>query len=460
MNELKNGFLTQRSAYAKNPYPTYEERKQQLAKLAKSIYQNRYKLAEAVSKDFGHRSIHETLLLEIFPSLENIHYMERNLKKWMKPQKRKVSVWFQPGRAEVLNQPLGVVGVIVPWNYPVYLAIGPLVAAMAAGNRVLIKISEYTPHTGEILKEILSPLPVFITGGGPEIGQYFTELPLDHLLFTGSTAVGRQVMKAASSNLTPVTLELGGKSPAIIGRDYSIAKAAEQIMVGKLLNAGQTCIAPDYVLVPEELLASFIENAKKAVSRLYPTFEKNPDYSAIINDKHLTRLQELLEDAKSKGAFVGATGRSPSLASQKFCPILLTGVTSDMRVMKEEIFGPILPVMTYKDLSEAINYVNSHPRPLALYYFDRDKNNIEKVLKETVSGGVTINDTLLHIAQDDLPFGGVGFSGMGHYHGKEGFETFSKQKAIFYQSRWSASRWLYPPYTQLKRKLIEFMLKN
>ncbi|MBI4357480.1 MAG: coniferyl aldehyde dehydrogenase [Gammaproteobacteria bacterium] len=462
-NALKDTFDIQKQAFNAEPFPSYPARIALLQELKKQLYAFRQDLAKAVSLDFGHRSTHETLLLEIFPSVQSIHHTCRNLARWMKPEKRKVAWWFAPGRAEVLYQPLGVVGIIVPWNYPIYLAIGPLVGGLSAGNRVILKLSEYTPHTAEVLEQLLIKcFPqewVSVVTGGPEVGSAFAALPFDHLLFTGSTRVGLEVMKTASLNLTPVTLELGGKSPAIIGEDYPLHQAVERILVGKLLNAGQTCVAPDTVFVPEALLPAFIESAKRLVGQRYPSLRTTKDYTAIVSEKHFLRLQALLEEAKRYGAEIVPLAAGDFEAAFKLPPILVTRVTDDMRLMQEEIFGPILPVLTYQHVEEVIQYIQNHPRPLALYYFDRNKQRIQYVLMHTHSGGVTVNDTVLHVAQDDLPFGGVGASGMGYYHGKEGFETFSKKKAVFYQSRWSLTCLFYPPYTKIKEWMMEWMLR-
>jgi len=383
----------------------------------------------------------------------------------MAPQRRSTGLWFQPGRSRIVFQPLGVVGIVVPWNYPLYLAVGPLVGAIAAGNRVLVKMSEAAPATGELLQRLVAErfdaTLLSIVNGGSDVARAFVALPFDHLLFTGSTEVGRQVMRAAAEHLTPVTLELGGKSPAIVGRDVSIEEAATRILYGKCLNAGQTCIAPDYVLLPEERVETFVAAAKAAVGRLYPGLADNPDYTAIVNDRHRERLRGLLEDAKSKGARVvevNPAGEDLS-TSPKMAPCLLTGVTPDMRVMQDEIFGPLLPLVPYGKLDEALAFVNARPRPLALYVFDHDSNTIERVLAETVSGGVTVNETILHIAQEDLPFGGVGASGMGEYHGRAGFETFSKRKAVFFQSRFSGLKLFRPPYGPRFEALARFLFR-
>jgi len=462
LSELERVFHLQRRAFRLSPYPLAAERRAILSSLHRLLSNHSDEIVLAVNADFGHRSAHETKLLELFPSLECVRHAKRQVVKWMRPEKKAVSPWFLPGRAKVVKQPLGVVGIIVPWNYPIYLAIGPLVSALAAGNRAIIKMSELTPNTGRLLAELVeryfSTDRVAVINGGVEVAQAFAALPFDHLLFTGSTAVGRQVMRAAASNLTPVTLELGGKSPTIIAPDFPVDIAARRILFGKCLNAGQTCIAPDYVLLHESQLARFIDAAKKEVGRLYPNLASNRDYSAIINDRHYARLSEYIEDARSHGAEIIVLGES-SPVDRKLAPTLVAKANDGMRIMQEEIFGPLLPVLIYGQLDEALNYIADHPRPLALYYFDNDSVRIERVLKQTIAGGVSINDTIFHIAQDELPFGGVGASGMGHYHGVEGFNTLSKRKGVFIQSPLNGIALLKPPFGKHIDRLLKFMLR-
>ncbi|MCA9516134.1 MAG: aldehyde dehydrogenase family protein, partial [Myxococcales bacterium] len=355
--------------------------------------------------------------------------------------------------------------VIAPWNYPVQLALTPLSAAIAAGNRVLVKPSEVTPRTSEVLAELVaelfSPRVAAVVTGDREVGVAFAKLPFDHLLFTGSTEVGRHIMKAAAKNLTPVTLELGGKSPTIIHRDFPVDDAMERVVCGKLLNAGQTCIAPDYVLVARDRVDAFVDSFRRTTGRCYPSLADNPDYTSIVSDSHYERLEVYLADATEKGATVievNPAGETFDEAGRKLAPMLVTGVSDEMKVMQEEIFGPILPIVPYDTLEDAIAFVNERPRPLALYYFDRDKDRARKVLEETVSGGACVNDVMLHIAQDDMPFGGVGPSGMGAYHGREGFETFSHRKAVFKQARFNLTSLLAPPYGKKIDTLLDFMI--
>jgi acyl-CoA reductase-like NAD-dependent aldehyde dehydrogenase len=455
-------FAAQRKAFEANPYPDLATRRGHLAALAAALRAGERELVAAVDADFGGRSPYETRLLELFPLHEAIRHAHRHLRRWMKPERRAVSVWFQPGRARLVKQPLGVVGIIAPWNYPLYLALGPLVAALAAGNRALVKLSEFTPETARVLSQCLAanfpPEQLSVFTGGPEVAQALTALPLDHLLFTGSTAVGRKVMEAAARNLTPVTLELGGKSPAIIGLEYSVEQAAQRILFGKSLNAGQTCIAPDYVLLPEGKEAQFELAARSWLAAHYRELPDNPDYTAVINAQHHERLMRLMDDALALGARVVPLGAS-NPEKRRIAPTLVFDLSDEMRLMQEEIFGPLLPVVTYRTPDDAIRYVNARPRPLALYLFEDDAAKIERVLHATIAGGVTLNDTILHIAQDTLPFGGVGPSGMGQYHGRAGFDTFSKQKAVFRQARWNALPLLMPPFGKTADRLLKLMLR-
>jgi coniferyl-aldehyde dehydrogenase len=459
-------LTAQRASFARAPYPDRTTRDARLAALELLLKENIERIAGAVANDFGHRSPHETRLLEIFPTLEAVKHARRNLARWMKPERRAVSLWFKPGGARVFSQPLGVVGVIAPWNYPIYLALGPLVGVLAAGNRALVKMSELVPATAALLDELVRVYfaagEVSVVTGGVEAGRAFASMPFDHLVFTGSTAVGRSVMRAAAENLTPVTLELGGKSPAIVAPGYPIDAAAERILIGKLMNAGQTCIAPDYVLVPRDSRAEFVSAARRAVAAFYPDPMRSPDYTSIVNERHFGRLAQYVEEAHKHGAEVvtlAPSGASPNPETRRFPPTLLLDVPEDCRVMQEEIFGPVLPVVAMHDVDEAIEYVTARPRPLALYYFDRNAQRIERVLAHTISGGVTINDTILHIAQESLPFGGVGPSGMGEYHGRAGFDAFSKRKAVFRQARFNPIGLFNPPYGKRFERLVSFLLR-
>lgn len=463
--ELSEVLAKLKAAQRKEGAPDYDTRIEHLNKLERAILARKNDIAKAISMDFGSRSKHETLTGEVIVVVNEIKHARAHLHEWMETEPRDVGWTFLPARAEVVMQPVGVVGIVSPWNYPMQLALGPLVGALAAGNRVFLKPSELAGDTAEILKTIISetfaPDHVAVATGGVEVAEAFAKLPFDHLVFTGSTRLGKLVMKAAAENLVPVTLELGGKSPAIVGPGYSIAQAATKIMFGKAYNAGQTCIAPDYVLLPKGTADAFVEECKSAFAKMYPRLEGNADYTAIINDRHYTRLQTYIKDARDRGAKLvelNPSNEELDPNARKMAPVLVLHAKDDALVMQEEIFGPILPIRTYESLDEAIAYVNDHPRPLALYFFENDGSAIDKVLRETISGGVGINETLLHVAQSDLPFGGIGPSGMGHYHGREGFETFTKKKPVFYQSRINGMSLLRPPYGPRLDTALRFLL--
>ena len=436
-----------------------------LRALLKGVRARREEFVQAISEDFGGRARQETLLLEVFPVVDAIHHAIRHLPQWMRPRPAAAGWQFLPGRARVVYQPLGVVGVIGAWNYPLLLSLSPVVSALAAGNHVMLKPSELAPRTADLLARLVTELfpedYVTVVTGGPEIGAAFAALPFDHLLFTGSTRVGKLIMRSASEHLTPVTLELGGKSPALVHPDFPAQTAAARIMAGKLYNAGQTCIAPDYVLVEAGARAEFVRLASEAATTMYPRLVGNADFTRIVTRAHYQRLRDLVEDAALKGAEMLEVNPARETANEQnrvFPPTLLWNVSDQMTVMQEEIFGPVLPVVTYRSLDEAIEYVNARPRPLALYYFDRNSKRVESVLARTTSGGVTVNDTILHIAQNDLPFGGVGASGMGSYHGFDGFLTFSKKKGVFLQSRFTTLGLLRPPYGALARRVTDFLI--
>ena len=460
ITRLKELFSRQKSAFSNNPMPSAEQRIGHLKALKDITIKYQDQLAAAVNVDFSGRSKDETLLAEILTSVEGINMAIKKTRKWMKPSKRSVGMLFAPSKNEVRYQPLGVVGIIVPWNYPIFLALGPLVAALSAGNRAMIKMSEFTPNLNKVFKamiaEIFEENHVCIVEGEADAAVAFTEQPFDHILFTGSTTVGRFVMAAAAKNLTPVTLELGGKSPVIVSDHIPMKDAAERICFGKSMNAGQTCVAPDYILVPKAKEQEFVQAYIKAFTKMYPTLKDNNDYTAIINDRQHQRLTGLLTDAKEKGATL--TEINPAnedlSAGRKLAPVIMQNMKQDMSIAEEEIFGPILPIIAYDNLNEAIEYVNDRPRPLALYYFGYNKAEQNHVLDNTISGGVSVNDTLMHLAQEDMPFGGVGDSGMGHYHGKEGFITFSKAKAVHRKGRISTGSLAFPPYDNSIRRMI------
>ncbi len=435
------------------PAPDLALRLDRLARLRAVVADNEERFRQAISADFGHRSAVETTIAEIMMLYGEVRHASKHLKSWMAPQRIATALQFLPARNRLLPQPLGVVGIIAPWNYPLQLTLAPAIGALAAGNRVLIKPSELSPHLAALLKETVAmrfdATELLVTGIEDGIAETFAGLPFDHLVFTGSTRVGRLVAEAAGRNLTPVTLELGGKSPAIIDASADLDEAAERIAYGKLLNAGQTCIAPDYVLVQQDALQAFAEKVRAQMRRMFGTAPGNPDYTAIISDRHYARLAALVADAAGRGAKILQPARPDDpnwKAHRKFPPTLILGATAEMAVMQEEIFGPLLPLVGVADPDAAIAFVNGRDRPLALYWFGTDRAARDEVLARTVSGGVTVNDCLFHFAQVNQPMGGVGASGTGAYHGEWGFRTFSKLKPVFYRSRFNRLADLYPPY--------------
>jgi coniferyl-aldehyde dehydrogenase len=463
-DDLTGRLDAQRAAFARGA-PGYAQRMRALGALRRAVRARQEDLARAVSADFGGRAHEETLLLELFPFYDQIRHARRHLKRWMR-RRRVPSSWFlRPSRAFYQYQPLGVVGVIGAWNYQLLLTLGPVVDALAAGNHVMLKPSEITPRSAEMIASIISetfpPEYVACVTGGPEIAGAFSALPFDHLFFTGSTRVGQLVMKAAAENLTPVTLELGGKSPAIVHESYPLRRAVPRIMAGKMFNAGQTCVAPDYVLLPAGREGEFEADARRAVAAMYPRFAGNPEYTRIVNQRHHARLVSAAEDARAKGArlvTLAPAGGEGTAGDRMLPPTLVFDPDDTMTVMQEEIFGPVLPVVSYRALDDAIAYVNARPRPLALYYFDEDEKRIDELLRRTMSGGVTVNDCVFHLGQHNLPFGGVGPSGMGQYHGFDGFVTFSKKRAVMVQRRWTGASLFRPPYRR-KRRLIDTLLR-
>jgi coniferyl-aldehyde dehydrogenase len=466
-NTLSNLLARQRAAFLRHGPPSLAERRTNLKKLRAALLARRADFEAALDADFGHRSRHETAIMELLVVTWGLDYLYKNLRRFMRRERRHVALPMRLARAYVEHQPLGVVGIVAPWNYPFSLALMPLATALAAGNRAMIKPSELTPATSDLLvsliTETFSEDEVAVVTGDAAVGAAFAALPFDHLFFTGSTAVGRAVMRAASERLVPVTLELGGKSPALVDRGQPLARVATDIAYGKLANAGQTCVAPDYVLLHETEVDGFVEAWGNAVATLYPEGPASPDYTSIVNVRHYERLRGLLDDARAKGARVVETGPSPDRATGRtrtLPPTLVLDVHDDMRIMQEEIFGPVLPIVTYRDLADAIDFVNARPRPLGLYYFGSSATNRRQVLTRTTSGGVTINGTLLHYPQDDLPFGGVGASGFGAYHGIEGFRAFSHQKAVFEVGRWNGGALLRPPFRRLTNVILSFMLRQ
>lgn len=459
--DLRAVLDRQRQAFVKNPFPEAHERRENLHRLRKSLLRRQEDLATAISEDFGGRARMEVLYSEVFVSVHAIRHAAEHLDDWMQERPVPLDWPLQPARAYVMPQPVGVVGVMAAWNYPVFVTIAPLAGALAAGNRVMIKPSELTPRTSQLLADLIaetfSPDHVTVVQGGIEVGREFAGLPLDHLIFTGSTAVGREIMRAAADNLTPVTLELGGKSPAIIAEGANLARAAGSIAYGKLLNAGQTCIAPDYVLVPKPLRDRFVEAYRAAVESMYPQAASNPDYTSIVNDRHFARLRSYVDEARAAGATVIELG--PAAQGRKLPPTVVLDPPDHLQLMREEIFGPVLPVRGYGDLSEAIDYVNANPRPLSLYLFASSNRVIDRVLRNTVAGGVTVNDTLVHIVAENLPFGGAGASGFGAYHGQTGFDTFSKLKPVFRRQGIGLGVSLRPPYGKLHEWMRRILIR-
>jgi coniferyl-aldehyde dehydrogenase len=465
---LRDAFDRQESAFRQFAPLGYTQRVQALDALLHGVLKYENTFIKALKADFGNRSIQETRLLEIFPLVDAIRYAKRHLRRWMQPRAVAVNWQFLPSRARILYQPLGVVGIIGAWNYQLLLTLSPLVDALAAGNHVMIKPSELAPATAEAIQKMVSELfpeeYVTVITGGKEVSSAFAGLPFDHLIFTGSTSVGKLVMKTAAENLTPVTLELGGKSPALVHESYSMSVAADRICSAKFWNGGQTCVAPDYALVPSHRVDEFVQHCESVVSRRYPCLVSNADYTTMIHEGAWRRMKDLVDDAVNRGARaveINPAKDAFSAGNRVFPPTLLLNTDDSMRIMQEEIFGPILPVISYSSLDDALAFMNARPRPLALYYFDRDDKRIEKVLKMTVSGGVAVNDCIFHLPQHRLPFGGVGPSGMGAYHGFDGFETFSKKKGVFLQNSLAGSFLdcvFKPPYNAWTDRLIDFLV--
>ncbi len=454
-------FSAARAVYRNALYPDWNERARRLRALERLLLENRAEITAAIDADFSGRPSDETELLEFFPSLLALRHTLKHGRRWMRPKRRFAELLFLPARTELVPKPRGVVGIIVPWNYPLYLAVGPLVDALAAGNVCLLKLSEFTPRFSVLFAELAeSYFPggeVRVATGDADVGKAFSALPFDHLLFTGSTTVGREVMRAAAANLTPVTLELGGKSPAIVGPDARFEQAVERILVGKCFNAGQTCIAPDYVLVPRTQVELFIDTARNVFARLYPDFASNRQYASIIGDAHHARLQRLREDAETAGA-VSHPLCDTTTGDRREPPVIFTRVADDSPLMQEEIFGPWLPLVPYESFEDAAAFVVARPQPLALYLFDSDDSRLRRLLEHAHVGGITVNDTLCHITQSHLPFGGVGPSGMGAYHGKTGFRTFSRLTPVFRQSRFNGFRLFNPPYGKRFRFMLRWLV--
>lgn len=435
--------------------PDAAQRRDDLKRLRNALKRRLDDMAAAISADFGQRAKAESLIADGMTVLNEIDHLRKHLRGWMKPKRVGVGWRFLPARAEIRAEPVGVVGVIAPWNYPVNLALAPLATAIAAGNHVYLKPSEHTPRSAAFLRELLAEVfpedRVAVAEGGADVGSAFAALPFDHLVFTGSTAVGRKVMAAAAQNLTPVTLELGGKSPAIVCDDYPVEQAAARLATGKWFNGGQTCIAPDYVLVPAHKRDALVAALRNEVQARYgAAFDNTSDYTCIVNDGQYARLRGYIDDAKQRGVETLALAGEADAAQRLLPPTVVLDPGDDARVMQEEIFGPVFPIKGYRTLDEAIAYVNAHDRPLALYPFSHDRSSVEKILRETLAGGVSVNDTLFHFAITTLPFGGIGASGMGAYHGRAGFDAMSKQLPVFWQARRTGGDLLRPPYAKAK----------
>lgn len=461
---LQATYQTQYNASRQHAYPSINERKDNLEKLAQLIENNADRICAAIDKDYGGRSTNETMLLEITPLLGSVSYAKKRISKWAKPKSRHVGLTFKGASNKLIPQPKGVVGVVTPWNYPLFLALSPCVSALAAGNRCIVKMAANSQNLCRLIDELVSAvfdesvLAVIPATSARE----FSSMPWDHMVFTGSAATGKIVMEAASKNLTPVTLELGGKSPTILAPDFDVRTAAERMTFTKFLNAGQTCVAPDYIFVPEGKVEEFVKHAKEIVSSRYDSVN-NSDLTAIIDEAAFSRLKATLEDAKEKGAEVVNLLQGDTLneESKKIAPHVIVNPSDDMIIMQDEIFGPLLPIKTYKSLDEVVEYINERDRPLGLYMFSNDKKTQDDLFYRTLSGGVCINDCMFHVAQHDMPFGGIGNSGMGHYHGEEGFKEFSKLRPVFKQSGMTSKiiLMLSPPYGSVFKNVINLMLK-
>ena len=470
---MREIFEAQRKAFSEEGHVSVETRIERLDRMRTLIGRNQDAIVEACSHDFGNRSLHQSRMSEVLAVLTNLKHSRDNVKKWMGASRRKVMFPLNllGARARVEFVPKGVIGTLGTWNFPVYTALSPVAGILAAGNRAMLKLSEVTPETSALLQKIIADAfdesECAAVTGGPDLGAEFAGLPFDHLIFTGGTGIGRHILRAAAENLTPVTLELGGKSPVIVGRSYDLDKAAGRVMIGKALNLGQACLAPDYCLVPREKLEDFADAASKHFAEMFPTIVGNPDYTSVINDRHHGRIASMLDDARSKGADLREVnpagedlGEQPDSLNRMAMTIVVEP-TDEMRVMQEELFGPVLCVKGYDTIDDAIRYVNSKPRPLGLYYFGEDASEERQVLDRTISGGVTINDVMTHTSCEDLPFGGIGPSGMGSYHGRDGFLTFSHQRPVFRQTKLELMKLsgMMPPYGEKCEKQLDRMCK-
>ncbi|NBC20932.1 MAG: aldehyde dehydrogenase family protein [Alphaproteobacteria bacterium] len=461
----------QKQAQLRDGIPGAEKRIEWLDRCIGLLVDHQDEIEDALCEDFGHRSKDASRFTDVASSISALQYSKKHLAKWMRPEKRKVEfpLGLLGSKAEVHYQPKGVVGVISPWNFPVNLTFTPLAGIFAAGNRAMIKPSEFTERTSELMKRMFAQAfdetEVAVITGGPEVGADFTKLAFDHIIFTGATSIARHVMRAAADNLVPLTLELGGKSPVVLGRSADLDKAAARIMAGKTLNAGQICLAPDYAFVPRDKTGDFVGATTKAVETMFPDgLKDNDDYTSIVNQRHYDRIMGYIEDARAKGAEVVEINPKGEHFDQqphhKIPPHIVIDPSDDMTVMQDEIFGPVLPVKSYGETAEAVEYINAHERPLGLYYFGEDKGEKDSVLDSTTSGGVTVNDVLFHVGQEDLPFGGIGPSGMGAYHGLDGFREFSHAKAVYTQTGSEILAMMRPPYGEKFRKQIAGRIKR
>ena len=469
IERLRQVFAAQRAAYLRDATPTAEVRIDRIDRAISLLVDNQKAICEAISADFSNRAHEQSMLLDVYTSIEHLKHARKHVRAWMKPERRGANFPFNVlgARAEVHYQPKGVVANIGPWNFPVMAAFSPLAPMLAAGNRVIVKVSELTPRSAELCRTMFEkafdPTEVACFYGGPDLGAALATLPFDHIFFTGSPRVGKLVMKEASANLTPVTLELGGKSPVIVADDADLELAAYRIAWGKLLNSGQICVTTDYALVPEAKLRPFIAELERAVARLYPTLRDNADYTAMISDHHRGRVLGYVADARSKGAEIieiNPAGEDFAQATtRKIAPTLVINPGDDCHVMQEEIFGPILPIKTYRTMDEALSYINARPRPLALYFFG-GKKQADQVLSSTISGGASVNDVAMHVLQDNLPFGGSGNSGMGNYHSDFGFKTFSHARAVYRGIRADPLAIMRPPFNNRTRRLLAFLTRR
>lgn len=469
-SQMREILDKQKAAHIADGPPSADLRIDRINRAIGLLVDHREEIEECLRHDFGHRSVQQSAFTDVVSSIAPLKHARSHVKKWMRTSRRSANFPLNllGARARVEYQPLGTIGVVSPWNFPVQLTFSPLADILAAGNRAMIKPSEFTPRTSELMKRMIETAfdetEIAVILGGPETGAEFTSLPFDHLIFTGATSIGRHVMRAAAENLVPVTLELGGKSPVIISDTADMQVTANRVMFGKTLNAGQICLAPDYVFVPKDKVSEFASAAEKSVQKMYPTLKDNPDYTSVINQRHYDRLQSYLDEARSAGVEIYEINPAKEDFSQqphhKIPPTLLINPSDDLKVMQDEIFGPLLPVKTYTEVGEAIDYVNKHPRPLGLYYFGEDQSEERRVLDQTTSGSVSLNDVVMQVAQDNLPFGGVGPSGMGAYHGYDGFKTFSHAKSIYKAPRTEMISMFRPPWGEKFQKTIDGQIKR